>query len=161
MWTSGRTAGLHTYLVTMAAASDKTALSTNSGSGEAQFTATTFGHLQISNVDVSTPLNLYLSADAGTGKTLQDLVAYFNANGLSAQAVNYLGTNGPADTFDVKLTFAVPSAATQYFGWDLSDFNSSATLSAVALPEPASLGMVSGLAGLVLSRRRVRRQAAC
>jgi len=45
MWTSGRTAGLHTYLVTMAAASDKTALSTNSGSGEAQFTASTFGHL--------------------------------------------------------------------------------------------------------------------
>jgi autotransporter-associated beta strand protein len=128
MWTPAKTnsPAPATYTISLAAASDKTALDATVVS-ESSFTATGFGHLVINNVNTGSPFSLYLDADAGTGKTLADLVNFFDTNtGLTAAAVSPAGTD-----FDMELTFATPSAATQYFGWDLSDFNSDATLSGI------------------------------
>ena len=132
-----------------AAGANKGTLSKATGPVVTTFGASSTGDVIINDLTLASTVDVYLAADAGSGKTVADLISYFNGGGLSA-------TSASADGFNVKLSFLAGSA-TSYFGWDLSDFNAGATLSAVAVPEP-----VTGFAWLVatgygLTRRWTRR----
>ena len=116
------------------------------------FTAATAGDITLTGLTVSDTLNLYLDVNAGTGKTVDNLLSYFSTNGITASAVS-LGD------YDVALSFT-PTAATSYFAWDLSSFNSNATISGItltAVPEPSTMAF-AGMAGCSMLAFGLRRR---
>jgi hypothetical protein len=122
------------------------------------FTSSSAGDVTINDVGVGEGLVLYLKGSAGTSKTISDLIAYFTGNGLIAVASDL-------DAYDIKVTYSASDIAsgTDNFIWDLSSFNSTATLDsigAVALvPEPTVWALViMGVAALLVQFRVRRRE---
>jgi hypothetical protein len=126
MWTTSTTSG---YVITLASGPESyeqdglTALHSDIV-GES-FTAAGAGHLEISGIDTGKPLEVFLVADPGTGKTEADLIAYLVAGGHAADAVS-------KDAYNIRLSFA-PTAETSRFAWDLSDFNADAAVAGIGV----------------------------
>jgi|GEM_PF-3393866 len=118
---------------------------------ELHFDATSLGYVELSNVTPDSSLWLYLAADAGSGQTVSDLLDYFTGNGINAAFSDREG-------FDLRLQYSGVTAGDPLFAFDLSPFNSTATLSGLglmAVPEPSGLALsVLGAAGLAFLYRR-------
>ncbi|WP_269522566.1 PEP-CTERM sorting domain-containing protein [Coraliomargarita parva] len=125
------------------------------GTESIAFTATTQGFADISSLSVGSDLYVYLAADAGTGLGISDLIQFFADNGLTVVASDLGG-------YDIRLEYADLAATTSYFAFDLSEFNSDATLSGLSLvaviPEPATTSiLLIGVIGGFCCLRRKRR----
>ncbi|MDR1283012.1 MAG: hypothetical protein LBK99_19645 [Opitutaceae bacterium] len=120
------------------------------------FAATTSGYVEIRNLTAGQEITLLLTANAGTGKTIDDLAAWFTDNGHAATAL--AGTDG----YNLGIA-KTATDTTAFLSWDLTPFNADAALSAVglsttAIPEPATWATIAALALLacVVACRRKR-----
>ena len=88
------------------------------------------GHVKVNVQGVGKPMPVRLTVNPGT-KTVEDLIDYLKTAGFDAGASDRAG-------YDVMFT-VTPSAAESYLVWDLSAFDSEATVSAVCVgnPQPA------------------------
>lgn len=131
-------------LLSLQGSAQKGALS--SSNPDATFAASTTGFVTLADLDVGGPLTLLsLIANAGTGKTITDLVFYFNINNIAA-----IDTGGGT----VQVSWQA-QASDSWFAWDLSAFNTDATLSGVSvIPEPSAGTLWIGAGILLLAVRR-------
>lgn len=152
--TSSVGSGRDGVVLSLAGAAGKGAITFSGSATGTTFAASSAGFVTIDGFGIGDDVSLYLAADAGTGKTVADLVTYLNTNGIAATAVS-------EDGYSILVTTEA-SAASSWFAWDLRDFNADAMLSGVgvggsAIPEPSSAAMLLGVGALVAVALRRRR----
>jgi hypothetical protein len=141
-------------VLSYAGSANKTTLSVT-GTASGSFTAATMGYATFNSVTTGAPVSVYLDASAGTGKVTSDLLSFFTDNGITAVTSDLGG-------YSVRLTLT-SITSTAYFGWDLTKFNSDATISGISIqqssiPEPSMSAVIFGIGclGWVVGRRRSR-----
>ncbi|EIQ01272.1 hypothetical protein OpiT1DRAFT_05846 [Opitutaceae bacterium TAV1] len=153
LWTTTTASGA--LKLTLASSARKATLAAvdNTTVGTGAFAAATTGFVEITGLTTGQELTLYLNADAGTGKTIDDLAAWFTDNGVAATALAGM------DGYNLSIS-KTAADSTAWLAWDLSAFNADATLSAIglataAVPEPAAWTAIAALALLacVVARR--------
>ncbi|AHF88987.1 hypothetical protein OPIT5_00555 [Opitutaceae bacterium TAV5] len=153
LWTT--TTASDALKLTLASSARKATLAAvdNTTVGTGAFAAATTGFVEITGLAAGQELTLYLNADAGTGKTIDDLAAWFTDNGVAATALAGM------DGYNLSIS-KTAADSTAWLAWDLSAFNADATLSAIglataAVPEPAAWTAITALALLacVVARR--------
>jgi hypothetical protein len=118
----------------------------------ATFGPATVGYVVMTGMATGSTVDIYLDVDAGTGLSIADYVNYLTSNGIVASTTSESG-------YTVIVSMEA-GAETSYSTWDLSGFNSDATVAGIMfIPEPASTAALAGLAviALVYLRRRARR----
>ena len=118
----------------------------------ATFGPATVGYVVMTGMATGSTVDIYLDVDAGSGQSITDYVNYLTSNGIVASTTS-------EGSYTVVVSMEA-GAETSYYTWDLSGFNSDATVAGIMfIPEPASTAALAGLAviGLVYLRRRARR----
>lgn len=156
LWTTATTAvsgSRDAVVLSFAGAADKGSIVYAGPTTGTTFAAASTGYVTLTGLGSGEAVGLYLAADAGTGKTVGELVTYLNDNGVAATAISEGG-------YSVLVTTEA-SAASSWFAWDLREFNADATLSGVgvasAIPEPSAAAVVFGAGALLLATTLRRR----
>ncbi|RRJ95704.1 hypothetical protein Ga0100231_016845 [Opitutaceae bacterium TAV4] len=140
-------------MLSYAAAASKGDLAVSDTLSGLTFADAAAGFVTMSGLTSGNEVSIYINAAAGTGKTLGELITHFTDNGIVATATSESGYN--------ILLSMTASGSTGYFAWDLSDFNATSTISALAalttsnIPEPSifALALAFVTAALALHRR--------
>ena len=133
LWTTSvvESTGLSSVCLNLADASCKAEVTAGCHlRADASFDAAAAGHVKVNVQGVGKPMPVRLAVNPGT-KTVEDLIDYLKTAGFDAGASDRTG-------HDVMFT-VTPSAAESYLVWDLSAFDSEATVNAVCVgnPQPA------------------------
>jgi len=120
-----------------------------SGGTPLTFAAANVGYVTLSNVDTGSPLTLGLNVSGGT-----------LSNFTSALSTAGIGWTASAPGYDLAITLDPSTAGSGYFAWDLSSIDSAMGLTGIgliAIPEPATVALAFGIAGLLVVALRRRR----
>ncbi len=132
--------------VALAAAADQGTLDAT-GNTALSFSPTAYGYVNLSHINLSNPLSLYLDVTGGT-------LSHFT-DALTAAGITWASVSGP---YDVALTLNPSVSGGNYFAWDLSGIDPAMQVqgASLSIPEPASLILlVAG--GLLMLPPRKRR----
>lgn len=149
LWTQSIVDGAttDTLQVTLTGAASKGALDL-AGSNSASFTASSYGYVNLTNVDLDNPLTLSLDITGGTLAKFTD--------SLTAAGIEW--TTGSGD-YEVALTLDPEVSGGTYFAWDMSGIDGAMGVQGVAIaavPEPATWILLAGSLGMVAILRRRR-----